>query len=472
MALLSQKFSASQAEGREFESHRPLRESSRVALRFLPIAATIDAVTGRLTWRLRDLRDRAAVAAVVLAVTLSAADATTAGVTPVHPQIAVGGFPTGIALNATTDTIYVGNGTTGTLSLIDGRTCNALDASGCARKITAVTAGADPIGIAIAESTNTVYVVDYAGSVAVVDGRTCTARNTTGCRRAPATIRVGASPQFLAFDAATGSLYVGNVGSDTVSVIDTRTCNGAAKRGCGRVRATIPVGRGPFTLAVNDRTATIYVTNLGGTDIDVIDGRTCNAQIIRGCHRPVATVDVGQAPGGVAIDRVTDTVYVSGELTADVAVIDGSTCNGAVTRGCAATPVRVAAGPGARGIAVDEATHTVYVANTAANSVSVIDGAACNGRVHDGCDAVSPAAPVGLSPRRVAVDALTNTVYITNAGSDSVTMLNGRTCNARLHTGCGHVASTPSLVPATPGQAKAQAPYTATTRRERPVTSR
>jgi hypothetical protein len=33
-----------------------------------------------------------------------------------HPQIRVGGFPTGIVLNTATHTIYVGNGTTGTLS--------------------------------------------------------------------------------------------------------------------------------------------------------------------------------------------------------------------------------------------------------------------------------------------------------------------------------------------------------------------
>src|SRR5215218_3128779 len=77
-----------------------------------------------------------------------------------HPQIAVGGFPTGIALNPQTHTIYVGNGTTGTLSLIDGETCNARVARGCGQRVTAVTAGVDPIGIAVDGSTNTVYVVN------------------------------------------------------------------------------------------------------------------------------------------------------------------------------------------------------------------------------------------------------------------------------------------------------------------------
>ncbi len=48
-------------------------------------------------------------------------------------------------------------------------------------------------------------------------------------------------------------------------------------------------------------------------------------------------------------------------------------------------PARVLAGIGARGIAVNEATNTIYVANTAANTVSVIDGANCDATVESGC---------------------------------------------------------------------------------------
>jgi DNA-binding beta-propeller fold protein YncE len=67
----------------------------------------------------------------------------------------------------------------------------------------------------------------------------------------------------------------------------------------------------------------------------------------------------------------------------------------------------------------------------------VINGATCNARVHTGCSQQAGVALVGASPRRVAVDELTNTVYVTNAGSNSVTVLNGHTCNGRVRTGCG-----------------------------------
>jgi YVTN family beta-propeller protein len=362
---------------------------------------------------------------LVLALVVSAA--TSVGKPPTHPQVQVGGFPTGIALNASTGTIYVGNGTTGTLSVIDGKRCNAGDARGCDQHVTAATAGVDPIGIAVDESTNTVFAANASGTVAVVDGNRCDATHSSGCHVQPKAIRVGVNPQFLAVDPRTHTVYVANSGSDTVSVIDGRT---------HRVAATVAVGPIPFTLAVNPVTRSVYVTDLGAKTVSIIDAAACNATTLRGCKRRPATVNVGETPGGIALDARTNTIYVSGEVSNDVSVIDGKTCNAHVRTGCRQRPIHIAAGLGARGIAVNEVTHTVYVANTAAGTVSVIDGAACNATVHSGCGRKAAEAAVGISPRRVAVDERTNTIYVTNAGSNTVTMLDGRLCNGRVNRGC------------------------------------
>ncbi|HEY3922578.1 MAG TPA: YncE family protein [Gaiellaceae bacterium] len=365
---------------------------------------------------------------LVLALVLAFAPVAGAAQVPVfHPQLQVGGFPTGITLNTKTDTIYVGNGTTQSLSLIDGRKCNAGNASGCGQRVTAVTAGDDPIGIAVDEATNTVYAANFSGTVAVVDGKRCDGANTSGCKIAPRTVRVGLGPQFLAVDEATHTVYVANSSSNSVSVIDSKT---------HRVRATVAVGPAPFAVAVNEVTNSIYVTDLGAPTVSVINGGTCNASITSGCRRKPVSVNVGDTPGGVALNSRTNTIYVTGEASSDVSVINGMTCNAHTTSGCRQKPVRIAAGLGARGIDVNEATDTVYVANTAANTVSVIDGRTCNASVTSGCAKASPVAEVGVSPRRVAVDQVTNTVYVTNAGSNSVTMLNGRTCDSAEHTGC------------------------------------
>ena len=203
----------------------------------------------------------------------AAADGKIAGAAA-HPQIRVGGFPTGIALNPSTNTIYVGNGTTGTLSLINGKTCNAGEASGCKQHVTAVTAGTDPIGIAVNSATNTMYVANASGTVAVVDGAKCDAANVSGCHVKPSTVAVGSNPQFLAVDESTNTIYVANSAANTVSVIDGST---------RKVRANIPVGPLPFTLAVNQATSSVYVTDLGAATISVIDAKACNPNKDSGC---------------------------------------------------------------------------------------------------------------------------------------------------------------------------------------------
>jgi YVTN family beta-propeller protein len=376
------------------------------------------------------------------------------------PQIEVGGFPTGIALDPTSHTLWVGNGTTNTVSLIDAKRCNASTFAACHRNASALTSGIDPVGIAIDAAAHTVYVANASGTVAVLDSRSCTAARPAGCKLHPATVRVGVDPQFLALDAVSHTLYVANTNSNTVSVVDTRTCNAVLHADC-RVRATVKVGPAPFAIAVNDVTHSIYVSDLGAPRVAVIDGRTCNGAVVTGCGRRPATVAVGEIPGGIAVDPLTDTVYVSGQASNDVSVVDGRICSGTDSSGCGRRPLHIKAGLGARGVALDEQTRTLYVANSGDNTVSVIDAATCNARVQSGCRRPAPAVPVGISPRRVAVDELTNTVYVTNAGSDSVSMLDGGTCNGRVRAGCGSVAVTPGGTGATPRSRTPTHPYSA-----------
>jgi DNA-binding beta-propeller fold protein YncE len=375
----------------------------------------------------------AALVVLAAAVAAGAATGTRAG----HPQFPVGGFPTGIAVNPATHTVYVGNGTTASVSVIDGATCNAGATRGCRRHATAATGGTDPVGIAVEESTNTVYVVNAFGTLGVVDGRRCNAATSSGCKRPRATVPLGVRPQFLVVDESTHTIYVANVGSNTISVIDGRRCNALTTAGCRRARAEIPLGPGPFTLALNEATDSIYVTMLGGRTVGIVDRRRCNAAELGGCGRRPFTFKVSEAPGGIAISKATNTIYVTGQVTNDVSLIDGRTCNARVTRGCREELYRMAAGAGARGIAINERTGAIYVANTAAHTLSVFDGSTCNARIHSGCARPGAVAAVGLSPRRVAVDESTNTVYVTNAGSNSVSVVDGAACNGRVHRGCG-----------------------------------
>jgi DNA-binding beta-propeller fold protein YncE len=118
----------------------------------------------------------------------------------------------------------------------------------------------------------------------------------------------------------------------------------------------------------------------------------------------------------LAVDPTTDTVYVAnhaqGDYQGTVSVINGATCNGSYTSGCGQTPPTVAAGYGVIGVALDAATDTIYVTNLQDTSVSVINGVTCNAGDHSGCGQRPPKIAVGRAPWNVAVDQGDGTAYV------------------------------------------------------------
>ena len=94
--------------------------------------------------------------------------------------------------------------------------------------------------------------------------------------------------------------------------------------------ATIKVGGFLVAAAVNPATGTLYVASPKG-DVFVIDAAGCNAVTTRGCTQPVRKVTDSQGPQALDVDVATDTVYAAnaGSGNGDtVSVIDGATCNG------------------------------------------------------------------------------------------------------------------------------------------------
>ena len=107
-----------------------------------------------------------------------------------------------------------------------------------------------------------------------------------------------------------------------------------------------PVGNGPSELALDAATHTIYVANgyndngpdTGGNTVSVIDARHCQAMDVSRCKGPWPTITVGNLPSTIAIDQATDTVYVTDTGGNAVSVFNGATCNALVTSGCGQTP--------------------------------------------------------------------------------------------------------------------------------------
>ncbi|HXW44307.1 MAG TPA: hypothetical protein VEL03_05950 [Streptosporangiaceae bacterium] len=351
------------------------------------------------------------------------------------PVVGVGGFPTGIAVDSANGTVYVSSGDDNELTLINASTCHAAlgKLAGCARAGEVATHGTDPIGVAVDEQTHTIYAVNGAsGTVAVINAATCSAADSAGCTASPALVNVGSEPEFLAVDSVTNTIYVANTSSGSVSVIDGSTCNATDTAGCASAPPTVQVGAGAFPIAVDAATDTVYVgVNQG---LAVIDGSDCRAGDVTGCSAKPAVVPLSGL-AGIAIDDSAGTVYASSE-SGTVAVIDRDTCDAQVTTGCGRPLASVTVGSDPRGDAFDQATGTVYVTNAGSDTVSLINTAACSASDVSGCAGTPFSFPVGLSPRRVAVDPATGTVFVVNVGASTVAVIDGQSCNATMTRGC------------------------------------
>jgi DNA-binding beta-propeller fold protein YncE len=283
--------------------------------------------------------------------------------------------------------------------------------------------------------------------VDLINTSTCNAGIVTDCH-VVARARVGDSPLAAAVDEATDTVYVAN-GDGSVSVVNGTLCNVTDTSGCATPVATIHTGGFDVDDVFDPATRTLYVADLNGR-ILVIDGAGCNATTSSGCAKPVKSVRDSLGPQALDIDVATDTVYAVNDVTGDgntVSVIDGATCNGSTGSGCGATPHIVTVGSGSFWDGVDQATDTIYVANNNSDTVSVINGARCNAEVTAGCNSIPPAVPVGADPQWVSVDDQLHTVFTLNQFDDTLSPINTRTCNGTVVSGCSQTPPTAQAGP-------------------------
>ena len=147
----------------------------------------------------------------------------------------------------------------------------------------------------------------------------------------------------------TDTVYVTNEFANTVSVIDGATCNARVTHGCGKALATIKVGKLPVAAALNPGTRTLYVANLVGGSIVGHQYRRVQRRDDPGMRagRPRTVMDKA-GPDGVAVNVATDTVYAANSGTSGngdtVSVINGATCNGSTGTGCGRAPHTITVG--------------------------------------------------------------------------------------------------------------------------------
>jgi DNA-binding beta-propeller fold protein YncE len=384
-----------------------------------------------------------------------------AGCPALHPPtIHTGTDPEGIVLDTHTQTLYTADEVANSVSVIDAARCNATVTRGCRHPAPAVNV-VEPNAAAADPAVHTIYVASGPHSVSMINTRACNAHHLAGCSPALAQASVGTHPFGIAADPGTHTVYIANFGpfsgqTGTVSVLDTRTCNATHTTGCTHL-PTLPVPGGhPDAITVNTTTGTLYVATItahGPNLISVFNAATCNAATTTGCGQTPAVLKAGPSARGnsnlnLAVDQATDTLYTANVVLGNpytgqtVAVFNAATCNGTTHTGCGQTPATVHAGDNPFGVAVDQATDTIYTANNVngehQGTVSAINGATCNGTNHTGCTQTPPQVRAGFGALGIAIDPAANMIYVANLEDTSVSVINGTTCNGTNHTGCGH----------------------------------
>jgi DNA-binding beta-propeller fold protein YncE len=208
-----------------------------------------------------------------------------------------------------------------------------------------------------------------------------------------------------------------------------------------------PVGHYPQALALYGRAHTLYAANNGDNDISVLDTSRCNAAHLTGCARASRTQDVGVIPTGLAVDPRTQTVYVANSTQAkrgtSVSVVSTARCSAVATRGCTKFPHLPPVIPlpfNPADVAVDQLTDTVYI-DDGGDDLAIVDGRTCNGHTTRGCrHPVITSVPSGSGG--IALNPRTSTIYTDDYFASVATVIDARQCNVRTTRGCRHPQAT------------------------------
>jgi YVTN family beta-propeller protein len=367
----------------------------------------------------------------------------TNGCTKTAPITLTGTGQSGLDFNPNTKTVYIANQGDGTVAVVDENACNQHKTTGCNQTWTTIPVGTNPFRVAVNKATNTVYVNNRGdGTVSVINGATCNASVSSSCNQSQPTTIVSSqasSIDDLAIDETTNTIYVVNRFANMVAIVDGTHCQGSDSSGCSQTWPTFNVGHRPQALGFNPANHTLYIGNANDNDVSVVSTSHCNNHDTSDCSVK-ANVAVGDAPVSIAIVLDKDTVYVENRFDMSVSIFDGSTCNGSNVAGCPSGQAQVvsfAAFPNiltdplgfgfgsyitGRQIAIDQQKHLVYIPTIGDSDLVVIDGNPCRAdHINDCKPKIADLRPSGTADF-VTVDPLSQTVYVTNVDDNTVSI--------------------------------------------------
>ena len=209
-------------------------------------------------------------------------------------------------------------------------------------------------------------------------------------------IAVGQNPVAVATSPKRNEVYVVNAGSESgqgsLSVIDAEK---------NAVAATIPLHRKPLSIELDGEGALAYVANSGSNSISIIDLKARQA---------IAEIGAGEEPVAVRIAPDRRTLVVANRRGNSVSVLDATGRNvRAVFDGC----------PGAADVVILPDSTKAFVACSAGHQVMAI--ALADSKFNAGKpDRMEALLDVGRVPMQLALKPDGGELFVSNAGSDSI----------------------------------------------------
>src|SRR5438552_3469234 len=172
-----------------------------------------------------------------------------------------------------------------------------------------VAVGKDPIAVAVDSTLGRAFVVNHAGNTVslLADQAGALLHTTAVGKAAPSgwvTALVGKAPPALGVDTTTKRVFVANLAGNTVGVLNADS---------GALLRTVPVGTAPSDVEVDDANSHVFIANTGSDTVSVLDDQTGRVlRVIPVGKHPIVVVKDAVNPQAFVVNRIGNTLTVLG----------------------------------------------------------------------------------------------------------------------------------------------------------------
>lgn len=303
--------------------------------------------------------------------------------TIVNASIPVGNQPSGIAVNSITNRIYVTNGFSNAVSVIDGITNQV---------VADIPVGRFPDGITVDPTVDRIYVANAASnSTSVIDGIT---------NKVVSEIALNSIPWAIVDDPKTPTVYV-LTDKHIFSIADP---NPKAKILANFSKVDKRYGLDIYHNEPPENTIIFFMTNYASNTVRIF--------AFPYTEKDASLVRIGSYPFGIAFNPKTDKVYVTIPEQDRVLVINRSTAQ-------INDSIKLDFGPHRpHGISIDKDNNIIYVANSHSNTISTINGT---------IDKIMSSIRAPITPHGIALNPTTKLLYVSQTDSNTVSVINTTT---------------------------------------------